>query len=260
MQCKRTFSSARFFPCFGQKKRFLNPEIHRLYTSAVSQNRIALLLQINPKTVVRKFLFLGLQAKLKREAQLQKLAQSSEPLKEFEFDEMESFERSKCLPVSIPLVVLPGSRKILSFRVASMPANGLLAEVSRKKYGKRADERAQAADALFSELKGIFEPDVLIRTDQNPKYPGWLKPHFPKAQHQQIKGKRGSAIGQGELKKVVFDPLFSLNHTCAMIRANVNRLMRRTWCTTKKLEHLRAHLELYIQFHNKVLTAAAEGA
>jgi hypothetical protein len=33
----------------------------------------------------------------------------------------------------------------------------------------------------------------------------------------------------------------------------VNRLIRRTWCTTKKRERLKDHLDIYVQFHNEVL-------
>ena len=61
--------------------------------------------------------------------------------------------------------------------------------------------------------------------------------------------------GQGELKKLRFDPLFALNHTCAMLRANINRLFRRTWCTTKKKERLEQHLAVYMDFHNRILLA-----
>src|ERR1700690_3259550 len=100
------------------------------------------------------------------------------------------------------------------------------------------------ADSLFAELKPILHPEVRITTDENPRYPGWLAPHFPKADHRKHKGRRGCAVGQGELKKNGRDPLFDLDHTCAMIRANINRLFRRTWCTTKKPERLAAHLAL----------------
>jgi hypothetical protein len=57
--------------------------------------------------------------------------------------------------------------------------------------------------------------------------------------------------GQGELKVGGFDPIFSLNHTCAMLRANINRLFRKTWCTTKKMEMLEHHLAIYALYHNE---------
>jgi hypothetical protein len=177
-----------------------------------------------------------------------------EKIKSVQFDEMESFEWSKCLPVSIPLLVLPKERKILSFHVGRMPAKGPLAEISRKKYGPRADDRPLIAKALFSEVKDIIATGCVITTDQNPKYPHWIRPHFKDLKHVRVKGRRGCVVGQGELKKIGFDPLFDLNHTCAMIRANINRLFRRTWCTTKRRDRLEAHLELYAQYHNRVLT------
>jgi hypothetical protein len=79
---------------------------------------------------------------------------------------------------------------------------------------------------------------------------------FPGAEHARHLGGRGCITGQGELKKLRFDPLFSLNHTCAMLRANINRLFRRTWCTTKKKERLEQHLWVYMDFHNRVLLGA----
>ena len=63
--CLRSFSSASFSPCFLQKKRTLNPSVQRLLCSSVSQRRAALILRVNPKTIVRKFLFLSVQARLK---------------------------------------------------------------------------------------------------------------------------------------------------------------------------------------------------
>lgn len=203
---------------------------------------------------MRKFLFLADQARLEREEYLKGLKQEGHVFASFQFDEMESSERSKCLPLSIPLIVLPGSRKILSFRVARMPAKGLLAHFSRKKYGSREDDRAASASSLFSEVKDLFPENAKISSDENPHYPGWLMAHFPKSTHERFKGRRGCVVGQGELKKIGFDPLFDLNHTCAMLRANINRLFRRTWCTTKKADRLAAHIELYIQYHNRVLT------
>jgi hypothetical protein len=188
--------------------------------------------------------------KQERLHELKQMTESGEPLDAIQFDEMESSERSKCLPLSIPLAVDPKTRRILSFRVGKMPAKGPLARISRKKYGPREDQRPAIAHSLFTEVKPIISPRALITTDQNPRYPVWLKPHFPQATHRTVKGQRGCVVGQGELKKTVFDPLFALNHTCAMLRANINRLVRRTWCTTKRADRLDAHIELYVHFHN----------
>jgi hypothetical protein len=51
-------------------------------------------------------------------------------------------------------------------------------------------------------------------------------------------------VGQGELKRGGFDPLFSLNHTAAMFRDRLKRLSHRTWCTTKRPDRLQLLLDL----------------
>lgn len=170
-----------------------------------------------------------------------------------EFDDVESFEHSKCKPVSITMAVESGTRRILGFRVSKMPAKGHLAKIARKKYGARKDERAPARRCLFKELRLLVEPNVLIKSDESPHYPEDVKRHFPHATHERFKGKRGCIVGQGELKKIGFDPLFSFNHTAAMLRANINRLFRRTWCTSKNVQGLSDHLAIYCVFHNEVL-------
>jgi hypothetical protein len=60
-------------------------------------------------------------------------------------------------------------------------------------------------------------------------------------------------VGQGELKAGGFDPLFSLNHSFAMARANMNRLFRRSWCTNKLPQRLALHFAMYALYHNLIL-------
>jgi len=55
------------------------------------------------------------------------------------------------------------------------------------------------------------------------------------------------------IKKVGIDPLFGINHTLAMLRANISRLVRKTWCTTKKINQLANQLAIYIDYLNRVL-------
>lgn len=247
--CGKGFSQATFSPCFGQNKRRVNEVLRRLLCSGVSMRRAARLLNIHRITVARKLVFLAEQAKRSHQNWLATLAK----LAYVQFDEMESFEHTKLKPLSIPLVV-SRERKILAFDVASMPAKGLLAGRSVKKYGRRPDHRRRTIRQLFTTVQKNVIDSVRFDSDQNPMYPSLIAQAFPKSIHHTFKGKRGAITGQGELKKVVWDPLFSLNHTAAMFRANINRLFRRTWCTTKRPDRLKAHIYLYLQYHNQELT------
>ncbi|MFW7381958.1 MAG: hypothetical protein ACOH5I_24335 [Oligoflexus sp.] len=94
---------------------------------------------------------------------------------------------------------------------------------------------------------------VCIKSDESQHYPQPIKSFFPQARHQSYKGRRACVVGQGELKRGGFDPLFSLNHTYAMIRDNLKRLSRRTWATTKRPDRLQDLLFLYAYFHNERL-------
>lgn len=67
------------------------------------------------------------------------------------------------------------------------------------------------------------------------------------------KCRRGCVVGQCELKRGGFDPLFSLNHTATMLRDHIKRLARRTWCTPKRLERLQHFLDMYAFYHNESL-------
>ena len=61
--------------------------------------------------------------------------------------------------------------------------------------------------------------------------------------------KKGVLLVKGA-KKDFFDPIFSINHTFAMMRANISRLIRKTWNTTKNVESLINHLHIYVWMHN----------
>ena len=250
--CLRTFSRATFHPSYRQKKRRLNSRIFDLLGSGVSQRRQALLFGVSKNTLARKLVFLGKQALREHEAFVKEKARF---LPEVQFDELETFEHTKMKPISVPLVVDAKSRTILGFQVCSMPAKGLLAEKSRRKYGHRIDQRPQALNELMKEFKPWVSSTTIIRSDSNPAYPGIVKKHYPKLTHELEISRRGSTTGQGELKVGGHDPLFSLNHTCAMLRANINRLFRKTWCTTKRIQSLIYHLAIYVVFHNRRLTA-----
>ncbi len=220
--------------------------------STVSQRRAAHLLGIDKKTVVRYFRFIAAECKKREKERVYHYR--SRPLKKIQFDDLETLEHTKLKPLSVALAVDPNTRKIIDFQVSRMPAKGLLAKKSVHKYGIRKDERKRGWNRLLKNLLPLVATDAEFLSDQNPHYPQVLKKHFPWAKHETTPGARGAVTGQGELKKLAFDPLFALNHTCAMMRANMSRLLRRTWCTTKKIQGLEDHLAIYVDYHNRILT------
>ena len=248
--CEKTFSAAAFSPFYRSRMRHNRGLLRNCLCSGVSQRRAAKkFLKVSRGAVSRMFVAEAAVA----EFELNRSNSQKTPSKIIQFDDMETFEHTKCKPLSISLAVEEGTRRILGVTVSRMAANGKLAARSRKKYGPRRDERSVGRKELFTKISPFVAPDAIIKTDENPYYRRDIKRFFPSSTHHAHLGKRGAITGQGELKKVVFDPIFSLNHTAAMFRANVNRLIRRTWCTTKRADRLYAHLVIYANYHNSEL-------
>lgn len=247
--CHKTCSRATFSRWFRHKKRAKNEQLRRHFASSGTIRRAARTFSLNRKTVERKLMTLGFEA----EAKLRMENLSRRKVRVVEFDDMETFEHTKFKPLSITLAVQKRTRRILCLEVSTMAAKGLLAEKARRKYGHRVDGRARARGELFRQLQHIVHEKALIKSDQNPHYVADVAKFFPMARHVQFQGRRPASTGQGEIKKGKFDPLYALNHTCAMFRANVSRLVRKTWVTTKRIDRLRAHLFIYADYHNEHL-------
>lgn len=255
--CQRHFSSATYSDCYRQHKRRLNPRVKRLLSSAVSLRRIAVLLKVSRTTVARKLIFLANQARQQNSRLLDQVVHSDGPLTRIQFDDLLSFEHTKCKPLTVTVVVEPMRRLIIDFAIAPITASGPLAAISKAKYGKRKDLSRTSRHTLFQRLIGRVSARAEFSSDEHQHYPVLMRRWFPHAIHHQYKSIRGCVTGQGELKKTRYDPLFSINHTLAMLRANINRLVRKTWCTTKVTERLADHLAIYQQFHNQVLLVQA---
>ena len=254
-ECHRSFSEATVTLEYRQRKRRINEFLFTLLASNNSMRRSAIISRVTRKTVARRLSYFSKVAERYQENLLSALP----ALGKVHFDDMETSEHTKMKPLSIPIAVEHPSRLILSVDVARMPAKGLLAEKSRKKYGLRPDERAAAWRHVLGTVARLASPEVMITTDSHKRYPQAIRRHLPHANHIQVKGRRGCVAGQGELKVGGWDPLFSLNHTAAMLRANICRLIRRTWCTTKKKDCLRQHIMLYVMWHNETIIAKQQG-
>ena len=227
----------------------MDQPLFRLVNSAVSQRRAAKILGLHQKTVARKIIRLSTFAEQNLLADHRNLT-----VKKAIFDEMETFEHTKMKPLSIAVAVEEPTRRLLAMQVAQMPAKGLLAERSRKKYGVREDKRPKALRSMLQTLKKHGIKGLELKSDKCPRYPAAVREILgPDIDYRQFEGRRGCVVGQGELKAGGFDPLFSLNHTCAMTRDNLKRLSRRTWCTTKRPDMLQHLLNLYMCYHNQTL-------
>lgn len=243
-ECGKGFSSQTSSFDYRLRKRRINQSVFRLLSKGMSQNACAQVLQVDPKTIARRVILFGKCAK--------KHIQNDKGLvHEIAFDEMESFEHTKLKPLTIPVAIENKTRKILHIGVGQIAAKGHLANISRKKYGYRQCQRKIELNKMFRKIKPITNSEALFYSDESHHYPKALRKYFKDATHKTFKGRRAAIIGQGEMKKGGYDPLFFFNQTAAMIRDNIKRLARRTWCTTKIKERLLDLLHIYAFYHNQ---------
>lgn len=248
--CKKRFSRATFSLAFKQKKRRVNHQLSKLLASGVSMRRAAIHLGIHRTTVKRKLIYLAKKARISHTDLLQNFKRHS--IYNIQIDDLLTTEHTKLKPLSISLAVDKRSRCILGAEVSQIAAFGHLAQLSRRKYGQRKSHLSAGLEKMLSDLetRKIINSKAIIESDEHKLYPKFVKRYFPSAEHLTYKGEKGCVVGQGELKKIFFDPLFVINHTCAMLRANINRLIRKTWCTTKDPMMLKNHLDVFIHYYN----------
>ncbi len=253
--CGKCYSSATYTPTYRHKRRRLNRLVEIDIVFGTGQRDIARKHGCARKTVARKITFLAEQARLKVAAWL-----AEQPLfGHVQWDELITFEHSRLKPLSVAVMVAVGHRTILGFGVAPIPASGLIAKRAAEKYGKRPDRSGPMRKRLLKKLTPSLQPNVFIESDEHARYKSEIEKALPKSSHKQYPSVQGSLTGQGELKRTQFDPLFTIDHTLAMLRDNIKRLSRRNWCTTKKPKVLADILTIYMHHHNtKLVTNPAK--
>lgn len=220
----------------------LNSRLADLLSRGHSLRDSARTLGLTYRNTYLKFLWLAEQSRLKNKI-------SKYKAQIIQFDEMETIHHTKCKPLSISLMVSE-SYELLEAQVAEIPAKGRLAEFSVKKYGRREDESQKALKLCFESLKEKLQTTPFkMMSDAKPCYRKFVSQYFNKAQyevHSRSNKDRHRDRLHEKLERRVFDPLFAVNQKCAKLRASVRRLTRRSWCTTKKVENLQGHLEIFI--------------
>ncbi|WP_052600810.1 hypothetical protein [Bacteriovorax sp. Seq25_V] len=253
--CGRKFSRATSTLEKYQKKRRINRRLFLDLATNNSMRSCGRKYKVNYKTIQSRVNYFALKARKAQKKFLKKLEKSK--VQAMQFDDLITIEHTKMKPLSITIAVDKKRRFVLAAEVSRIPAFGLLAEKSRKKYGYRKNDHERGLESVFEKIKNIIDQDATIQSDEHQAYPKFVRKYFPLAEYKRYKGGRGCVAGQGELKKLRFDPLFTLNHTCAMFRSNINRLARKSWCTTKRVDMLQKHVDIFISYFNLIYLKGA---
>lgn len=223
--------------------------IYQNLTSGVSMRRSARNLKLSRGTIQRRLTYFARKARYSQEKFLKMLKGK---VSKMQFDDLISKESTKLKPLTVSIAADAAKRWILGAEVGSIGARGHLSSIALKKYGHRKNEHQQTLTTLFSKIASTLSSEVSIASDEDVLYEKVVKEFAPQADYRQYKSRKARDTGQGEMKKGRHDPLFTINHTCAMLRDNISRLVRKTWSISKKKEKLQEHIDVYIDYYNQI--------
>lgn len=254
LECNRTFSVQSFRLDYRLKKPQLHLALFGFLVSKVTHRQAARILACSRHTIAHLLRLLGAHCRDFHSWRIERASSTRTLLGIFQLDELETYEQSRRLaPVSVPVLIERRSYFVLDLHSAPLPCRGRLSEEERKRklereriLGKR-ETGSSAAVARCSRTLAAFHARntrVVVQTDRKPTYVGILSRQF------------GERVAHGryssKAKRDHRNPLFPINHTFAMMRDGISRLVRRTWAASKLRQRLERHAWIWIVWRNYV--------
>lgn len=233
--CRARFTVNSLSVSKKHKKPHLNQKIMTLYCEGNTLRGIARILKCSYTTVVRKFRFM---AHLARTRHLKALSEKGILTTYVQVDELETFETTKNRPLGVALSVRKKTGEIISARVCRIPMKAHSVPYRAKKEYAKLSTRDHAMTEMLVETTKALAPGVntIIACDGDKKLYKMSELICP-----------DSTIKSFPLNH---DDLWRLNHVCAKMRHHMSRLRRKTWATTKRMDQLQMHLDLFIAYNN----------
>ena len=226
-------------------------ELFRLFVSKVTQRQAARVTGYARGTVAARMRSMGAHCRLWHRQALKDCKLTGA----FLLDELETFETDRLVqPVTVPVLIQKHSLFIVDVQTAPLPSRGRLGPYHQLRklrrealYGKRRSGSRQAVERCFRELGRVLDPraDLELITDRKSTYRALIRGNFG---HLRCNHARVSSRARRDRR----NPLFPINHTLAMLRDGVSRLVRRSWGAAKLRERLGEHLWIWVVYRNHV--------
>lgn len=173
----------------------------------------------------------------------------------FQLDELETFETHRLArPVTVPVLIERRSYFVLHTEAAPMGPRGRLNPAAQKRkdtdealYGKRRSGSRQAVKRTLELLREVLPEDqpLNLQTDRKSTYRSLAREIF--------QGCLGSHVRESSRRRRDYrNVLFPINHTLAMMRDGISRLVRRSWGASKQRERLEDHMAIWVAYRNYV--------
>jgi len=252
--CCRYFSTQSFRLDFGLRKPTLHFTLFDTFISKVTQRQAARILECTRKTVVHRLRLLSEHSRAFHERVLARARARGGLDGDYQLDELETFEgsRRQC-PVTMPVLIELHSYFVVHVEVAPLPPRGkarrkeLERRLERERVeGRRRSGSSAAVERCFRVLADAHghQRAPTISTDCKSTYGPLLRKAFPDTCYH--------VRHSSKARRDFHNPLFPINHTLAMLRDGLSRLVRRNWGVSKQREWLERHAWVWIAYRNYI--------
>ena len=249
--CHRSFSSQTFRLDYRLQRPALNRLLFLDFVSKNTQRQVVRTRGCTRKTVRHRLRLFGQHCRRLHQRLLRASSLVSPSV--FLLDELETFEHNRRLaPLTVPVLVARPSYFVLHAEVAPLACRGGLAARDRRakalreqRQGRRRSGSRAAVGRCWKRLADwVAGQPIAVSTDRKPSYAVSLRERFGgQVEHTQASGRAPRVWGS---------ELFAINHTFALMRDGLSRLVRRSWAASKEGGWLREHLWIWIAWRNYV--------
>ncbi len=253
--CAQRFSSQTFRFDYRWRKPRLHLRVFDLFVSKVTMRQMARITRVRRPTVERRLLRIGSHCKEFHRFVLHEAGRAGLLQGVFQLDELETFETDRRLkPVTMPVLIERHSYFVVYGSTAPLGARGRLAPHLKKRKeryeaaeGRRRSGSVRAVRECLSEWARVHRRGVgmHLQSDRKSSY----RRLFLQAAGDQF----GSHTTESSRRRRDYgNLLFPINHTLAMMRDGISRLVRRSWGAAKLRERLEVHFWIWAAYRNYV--------
>jgi len=253
VRCGLQFSSQTFRFTYRYRRPNLRLQLFPLLTAKVTMRQASRILGCSRDTVERLHRKMG---RICREYhQLQLKANRGRIQGTFQLDELETFETHRLVrPVTVPVLIERRSYFVIHTEAAPMGPRGRLNPAAQKRkdsderrFGKRRSESRLAVQRSLELLRELLTEGTLLhlQTDRKSTYRSLARQIFA--------GNIGSHVRESSRRRRDYrNVLFPINHTLAMMRDGISRLVRRSWGASKLRSRLEDHMAIWMSYRNYI--------
>lgn len=231
--CDKSFTKRNSSVNYRHRKQHLRDAITKMYCERMSLRGIARTLNISYPTVVKYF---RENAELARKANKKRLDNKGLITSYIQFDQLETYEHTKRKPVGIQISIRHKTGEIVSAKAGYIPIRALSVSKSYSTEWNKMANQSNHTEKMLQETKKALNPKGSTITCDG---------YRPQIKLLKKTCRESYVTIQPSVKEHK-----KIDRVFRRIRQDVSRLGRKTLSTTKRLEQLQNHLDLYTDYHN----------